>query len=156
MIPKNAAHTGSSENASAVRVALVRRCAHVCARNASALANTPVTTSALHTVQPCGIVKLARGERDDEQPGERAEHLDQRERDRVVARREALHQHDLERVDGRARQHEQVAGERAAVHTGEEREADRRERDAERRPAAEPVAEEQRARAPVSARRTSR
>src|SRR5262249_6126266 len=54
VIPKNAAHTGSSENASAVRVALVRRCAHVCARNASALAKTPVTSSAPHTVQPCG------------------------------------------------------------------------------------------------------
>ena len=86
--PKNAAHTGSSENASAVRVALVRRCAHVCARNASALAKTPVTSSAPHTVQPCGTLELAGGERDHEQPGERGEHLDEREGDRVVARRE--------------------------------------------------------------------
>ena len=52
--PKNAAQTGSSENASAVCVALVRRWAHVWARNASALAKTPVTSSAPQTVQPCG------------------------------------------------------------------------------------------------------
>src|SRR6185436_8120276 len=52
--PKNAAKTGSSAKASAVRVALRLRCAQVWTRKPSALAKTPVTTSALHTVQPCG------------------------------------------------------------------------------------------------------
>ena len=52
--PKNPAKTGSIANASAVWVALARRCAQVWTRNASALAKMPVTSSALQTVQPCG------------------------------------------------------------------------------------------------------
>ena len=52
--PKSAAQTGSSANASAVRAADRRRCAHVCTRNASAEAKTPVTISAPQTVQPRG------------------------------------------------------------------------------------------------------
>ena len=52
--PKIPANTGSSAKTSAVRVALVRCCAQACTRNASALAKTPVTSSAPHTVQPCG------------------------------------------------------------------------------------------------------
>src|SRR4029077_7698817 len=50
--PKSAAQTGSSVKTSAVRVALVSRCAHVCTRNPIALANTPVTSNAPNTVQP--------------------------------------------------------------------------------------------------------
>ena len=114
--PKNAAQTGSSENASAVCVAVARRWAHVCARNASALAKTPVTRRAPQTVQPCGHASCAGRVAIDEQARARGDHLDQRECDRVVDRREALHQHDLQRVDGGSREHEQVAGRRARVN----------------------------------------
>ena len=147
MKPKNAAQTGSIENASAVRVALVRRCAHVWARNASALAKTPVTSSAPQTVQPCGNGRSRERERDREQAGERGQHLDERERERVVARGVALHQDDLERVDGGAGEHEQVAEQRAAVDAGEQREAGGRERDAEPGAAADARAGRGRARA---------
>jgi hypothetical protein len=58
---------------------------------------------------------LPRCDRDDRQPGESREHLDERERDRVVDGREPLHEHDLERVDRRPREHEQVARRRATV-----------------------------------------
>ena len=136
--PKSAAHTGSSVKTSAVRFALVRRCAQVCTRNASALANTPVTSSAPHTVQPCGT--SSGRERRDREHRERREHHQQREPERVVARREALHQQDLQRVDRGAREHEQVADRRAAGHARDQREPGRREHDAEpdaaRRPAA--------------------
>ena len=71
--------------------------------------------------------ELTGRKRDREQADERREHLDKRERERVVARREALHQDDLQRVDGGAREHEQVAGERPAMHAGEQREPDGRE-----------------------------
>jgi len=54
--PKKPAHTVSREKTSAIRVALIRRCAHTWIRYASALAKTPVTTSAAQTVQPRGIV----------------------------------------------------------------------------------------------------
>ena len=118
--PKNAVQTGSSENASAVCVAVARRCAQVCARNASALAKTPVTSSAPQTVQPCGHASCPATGRNDEQAGERSEHLDERERDRVVARGEPLHQDDLQRVDRGAREHEQVSAERARVHAARE------------------------------------
>jgi hypothetical protein len=52
--PKSAAQAGSIVKASAVLVAEVRRCAHVCTRKASALANTPVTSRAPHPVHPRG------------------------------------------------------------------------------------------------------
>ena len=52
--PKIPVKTGSSVKISAVCVALVRRWAQLWTRYASALANTPVTTSAPHTVQPVG------------------------------------------------------------------------------------------------------
>ncbi len=76
-------------------------------------------------------LELPGGERDQEETGERGEHLDERERDRVVERREALHQHDLQRVDRRAREHQQVSARRARVHAGEQREPGRRERHAD-------------------------
>ena len=156
--PKNAAQTGSSENASAVCVALVRRCAQVWARNASALAKTPVTISAPQTVQPCGTAQLARrASATTSSPTKAASHLDERERERVVARREALHQDDLERVDGGARRAR--AGRRRASRRGRRRAARARPSRARRRPTPRApirVAEEQQARAAASARRTSR
>ena len=67
---------------------------------------------------------------DDEQSRERGQHLDEREGERVVSRRVALHQHDLQRVDRGARKHEQIPERRAAVHAGEQREPDRRKQHA--------------------------
>ena len=102
MNPKKAAHTGSSENASAVRVALVRRCAQVCdeereraREHARDDQRAPDRPAVRHASCPRASATTS-------SPANAAEHLDQRERERVVARREALHQHDLERVDGRA------------------------------------------------------
>ena len=43
------AKTGSNENISAARVAVVYRCPHVCSRNATAVARTEVTASAITT-----------------------------------------------------------------------------------------------------------
>ena len=93
---------------------------------------------------------------DDEQPRERGQHLDERERERVVPRRVALHQHDLQRVDRGAREHEQIPERRAAVHAGEQREPDRRKQHAAPRGGADPGPEAARARAAASARRTCR
>jgi len=70
------------------------------------------------------------------------EHLDERERDRVVARRVALHQHDLQGVDRGAGEHEQVARGRAGVDAREEREAARRERDPRPRGGRDPRAKQ--------------
>ena len=122
--PKIPAHTGSIANASAVRVALVRRCAHVWTRKASALAKMPVTSSALQTVQPARHLDLAERDRDDCEAGEGREHLGLSEGDRVVARRIALHQDDLQRVGGRPQEHEQVAERIARADAGEQREPD--------------------------------
>ena len=112
--PKNAAQTGSIVNASAVRVADVRRCAHVWTRKASALAKTPVTSSAPHTVQPRGTSRSPSASGDDERARRNAASIStKRERERVEARRVPLHQDDLERVDGRAGEHEQVSRRRS-------------------------------------------
>ena len=155
--PKKAAQTGSSENASAVCVAVARRWAHVCARNASALAKTPVTRSAPQTVQPCGHASWPAADRDDEQARARREHLDERERDRVVERCEPLHQDDLQRVDGGSREHEQVAGRPSPRERRREAARARRSRAARRpTPRAPPGRGRAPARAAASARRTSR
>ena len=81
-------------------------------------------------------------DRREREPDERDHHLDEREGDRVVPGRVALHQHDLERVDGRRREHEQVAARRPAVDAGEHREPAGRKRHSHPRRCAHPEPEE--------------
>ena len=103
---------------SAVRVALVERWAQVWTRKPSALAKMPVTSSAPQTVQPCGTARV-RDARGSPSTREGDEQLEQREGERVVERRVALEQDDLEREDRGGAEDEQVAAGRAAVHAGE-------------------------------------
>ena len=70
------------------------------------------------------IGEVPQGDRDDEEPRKGRRHLDERECERVVARSEPLHQHDLQRVQGRPREDEQVAGRRPGVDAREQREAE--------------------------------
>src|SRR5437899_9050078 len=56
---------------------------------------------------------------------------DEGERDGVAAGCKPLHQRDLEREEGGASEHEQVAGDRAAVDSGENGEPEHREADAD-------------------------
>src|SRR6266704_867728 len=91
--PKSAVQTGSMAKASAVRVALVLRCAQLWTRKPSALANTPVTSSAPQTVQPCAGARAG----DRGKPGTGREHLYEREGERVEPRRDTLEQDDLDR-----------------------------------------------------------
>ncbi len=154
--PKTAAQTGSSENASArlrrARTPLgpgldeERERAREDARHDQRTPDRPA-------VRPR---ELAGRHRDDEQTDEREDHLDEREGKHVVLRRIAFHQHDLERVDGRAGEHEELAGRAGAVDPREEREADGCERDADPGGRADPRAERAPTRAAASARRTSR
>ena len=74
---------------------------------------------------------LARGDGDEREAAERGEQLDLGERDRVVARRVALHQDDLERVRGRAGEHERIADGVTGAHSGQQAETDEREPDAQ-------------------------
>ena len=109
----------------AVRVAVVRLCAHVCARNASALAKTPVTSSAPQTVQPCGTGRSPQASAIASRPPNAVSISTSVNAIGVVARRVALHQHDLERIDRGTGKHEEVAEQRAAVDAGEQRETER-------------------------------
>ena len=69
--------------------------------------------------------------------------LDERECERVVARREAAHHHDLDGEARGSRQDEQVAGGRAAVHAREQRQPSRCEADADPGRGGDPRPEEQ-------------
>ena len=94
---------------------------------------------------PVRHLDLAERDGDDGEAGERGEHLGLRERERVVAGRVALHQRDLERVGGRAGEHEQVAARIAGADAGEQRQPGDRERDTEPDRAADVRAEEEQA-----------
>jgi hypothetical protein len=72
VIPKSAAKTGSIVKARAVRVADVLRCAQVWTRKPSALAKTPVTSRAPHTVQPCGTPSSPRASATTPRPAQAA------------------------------------------------------------------------------------
>ena len=87
-------------------------------------------------------LEVAERERDRREGGERGDHLDERERNRVVHPRVALHQRDLERVGGRPAEHEQVADGIADAHAREQTETDERERDARPQRPARAEAEE--------------
>ena len=86
---------------------------------------------------------------DDREADERRGHLRRRERERVVARREALHERDLERVERGAGEDEQVAGGRAGRDAAQHRQPEDRERDAEPHRPRRADAEERRSRRPA-------
>ena len=155
--PKNAAHTGSSENTSAVRVALVaplgpgldeeRERAREDAGHEQRAPDRPAVRQ----------LELPGSDSDDEQTGERDEHLDERERERVVPWGVPLHQHDLQRVDAprRPSTSSSPAGLLPWTPASIARPT-RGERDADPRRARRCACGRARARAAASARRTSR
>ena len=107
--PKKPAHTGSIAKAIAVRAALdlplrpgLDEEPERAREDAGDEQRAPDGPATRH-------LDLPERDRDEREAAERGEHLRLRERDGVVAGRVALHQHDLERVGGRAGEHEQVA-----------------------------------------------
>ena len=108
---------------SAARAAVVRDWTQVATRYPSAPAKTPVTTSAYQTVPPRGSVELAAAIAIAAKHGTRDRHLQERQRPRVVARREPLHRDDLERLGDGVAEHERVARRRPAGHAVEQQRA---------------------------------
>ena len=147
--PKNAAQTGSSENTSAVCVARraplrpgLREERERAREDAGDEQRAPHRPAVRH----CELA--GRRSRSTSRPAQAAEHLDEREGERVVARREPLHQDDLQRVDRGAGEHEQVASDGRRVHAAREQQRARPSRAATPTQAARGDAdpEEQRAR----------
>ena len=111
--PKNAAKTGSSAKASAVRVALsplrpgLDEEAERAREDASDEERAPHRPAARH-------LDLPERDRDDEEADEGRRHLREGQRDGVEPRRVPLHQDDLHRIDRRGAEHERVTASRPA------------------------------------------
>ena len=75
-----------------------------------------------------GPVEITERRSNDAERDSGSKHLDEREGDGVVARGVALHQDDLQGVDGGGCQHQKVAGHRAGMDARKHREPDRRQR----------------------------
>ncbi len=75
-------------------------------------------------------LELAQRERDHGEADERRRHHEERQRTRVVARSEALHRSDLERLEDGVRQHECVAERRTARNAVQQEQPDNSEPDA--------------------------
>ena len=75
-------------------------------------------------------LQVAERKRDDGEADERRRHLQERQRPRVVARREALHRRDLECLEHGVREDERVAERGSARHAAQEQEPDHGQHDA--------------------------